>query len=678
MLRQVYEELAGVDSHRLVLVDESAAHTSVTRTYGRGRRESGSTGVLRAAGRRSRWPEGRGSPESLRRWSLRVPPILGQVVRRGRPELRGGRDRQAGGLSPELDDFASSRRNGGRAGGAGPGGWPGAVRDRSRPGRWNAGSSGVPPSRKRFTMRSDKRWDRRSGRGVASGSAGRARWRWRPVLTVLEERRLLATFNVTSPADTLTNGQPTMGTLRWAVEQADVATTPSTIDFNLTTPATITLSQGVLDLTNTSDSVTIDGPGASELSVSGGGSSGVFNVASGVTASISGLTITDGSGGGGYYDDYGAGLYNAGTVTLNNCTISSNYAGGGEGGGLFNSGVATVNDCTITGNTAGYDGNGGGLYNTGTATLTDCTISDNSAAFSRRRPESNTGTITLTDCTISGNSGFADGSGLVIAAARRRSTDCTISGNSAATSAAAWTTRARRRSPTARSSATRPDCEAAAWTTSARPRSPTARSAATRFRECDGGGLANDGTATLTDCTVNGNYALHDGGGLYDSARSRAPSPARSSPATPPPTAPTISRNHASVTGSYNLIGTGGSGGMTGGTDGQHRRRGRSLLAPLADYGGPTETLALLPGSPAIGAGTTVNGVTTDQRGFSRRPSRPTSRLPGPAASCSRPSRAARRPVARLGKAFANPLAVTVTAPTTPASSPAIRSRAAS
>ena len=168
------------------------------------------------------------------------------------------------------------------------------------------------------------------------------------MLTVLEERRLLATFTVTSPADTLTNGQPTMGTLRWAVEQADLATTPSTISFNLTTPATITLSQWVLDLTNTSDSVTIDGPGASQLSVSGGGTSGVFDVASGVTASLSGLTLTGGSGDSGYYGDNGGGLYNDGTVTVNNCTISGNSAGG-RGGGLFNynSGTATLTDCTI-------------------------------------------------------------------------------------------------------------------------------------------------------------------------------------------------------------------------------------------------------------------------------------------------------------------------------------------
>ena len=39
---------------------------------------------------------------------------------------------------------------------------------------------------------------------------------------------------------------------------------------------------------------------------------------------------------------------------------------------------------------------------------------------------------------------------------------------------------------------------------------------------------------------------------------------------------------------------------------------------PLANYGGPTATMALLPGSPAIDAGISVAGVTTDQRGIAR------------------------------------------------------------
>ena len=41
-------------------------------------------------------------------------------------------------------------------------------------------------------------------------------------------------------------------------------------------------------------------------------------------------------------------------------------------------------------------------------------------------------------------------------------------------------------------------------------------------------------------------------------------------------------------------------------------------LAPLGEYGGPTETIALLPGSPAIGAGIGESGVTTDERGSTR------------------------------------------------------------
>ena len=35
-------------------------------------------------------------------------------------------------------------------------------------------------------------------------------------------------------------------------------------------------------------------------------------------------------------------------------------------------------------------------------------------------------------------------------------------------------------------------------------------------------------------------------------------------------------------------------------------------LAPLGDYGGSTETIALLPGSLAVAVGMAVSGVTTD------------------------------------------------------------------
>ena len=69
----------------------------------------------------------------------------------------------------------------------------------------------------------------------------------------------------------------------------------------------------------------------------------------------------------------------------------------------------------------------------------------------------------------------------------------------------------------------------------------------------------------------------------------------------------------AGVTGSNNLVGTGGSGGLVA------TNNLLNVAAPglgvLGSYGGSTQTVALLPGSPAIGAGVAVTGVTTDQRG---------------------------------------------------------------
>ena len=45
---------------------------------------------------------------------------------------------------------------------------------------------------------------------------------------------------------------------------------------------------------------------------------------------------------------------------------------------------------------------------------------------------------------------------------------------------------------------------------------------------------------------------------------------------------------------------------------------GNPLLAPLGNYGGPTQTMALLPGSPAIGTGDPGQAGTADQRGYTR------------------------------------------------------------
>ena len=74
------------------------------------------------------------------------------------------------------------------------------------------------------------------------------------------------------------------------------------------------------------------------------------------------------------------------------------------------------------------------------------------------------------------------------------------------------------------------------------------------------------------------------------------------------------------VSGGFNSLGH----NLIGDTDGSSGWVGTDLLnvdpmlGPLQDNGGPTMTMALLPGSPAIDAGVPVAGITTDQRGISR------------------------------------------------------------
>jgi hypothetical protein len=99
--------------------------------------------------------------------------------------------------------------------------------------------------------------------------------RARPAMEVLEDRCVPSTFTVNSLLD---NGS--VGTLRWAVGQADSTAGPNTINFAPTVFAsaqTISLSLGQLELSNTSGTETITGPAAG-VTVNAGGTSRVFQV----------------------------------------------------------------------------------------------------------------------------------------------------------------------------------------------------------------------------------------------------------------------------------------------------------------------------------------------------------------------------------------------------------------
>jgi len=128
----------------------------------------------------------------------------------------------------------------------------------------------------------------------------------------------------------------------------------------------------------------------------------------------------------------GGGIYNAGTATLTNVTLSGNWAEGGGGGGIYNSnaGTATLIDVTLSGNLAFTEG--GGLYNAGTATLTNATVSDSYGQFNGGGIY-NAGTATLTNATFSGNSTSGHGGGIYNASGTAMLTNVTLSGNWART-----------------------------------------------------------------------------------------------------------------------------------------------------------------------------------------------------------------------------------------------------
>src|SRR5262245_11049382 len=98
----------------------------------------------------------------------------------------------------------------------------------------------------------------------SSGVDGRPRVRLRPVLVALEDRTLLSTFTVDN---TLDDALPTVGTLRWAVGEANSNPGADTIDFDasvFSSPQTVTLTAGELTLTDfgAANATTITGPAA--------------------------------------------------------------------------------------------------------------------------------------------------------------------------------------------------------------------------------------------------------------------------------------------------------------------------------------------------------------------------------------------------------------------------------
>ncbi len=175
------------------------------------------------------------------------------------------------------------------------------------------------------------------------------------------------------------------GSLRRAVE---IAQPESAITFDAGLSGTIKLTSSDLTIAK---NLTIRGPVARTISVSGSKSGHIVHVIKGYSATLSNLIFKDSKTERGF-------IFNDGTLILSNSTVSGNTGCSG----ISNDGTLTLNNSTVSGNSA-PNGDAGGIYNRGTLTLSNSTVSGNSA------PNGvggilNGGTLTLSNSTVSGNS----------------------------------------------------------------------------------------------------------------------------------------------------------------------------------------------------------------------------------------------------------------------------------
>ena len=165
--------------------------------------------------------------------------------------------------------------------------------------------------------------------------------------------------------------------------------TGGVVDFQPGLTGTITLATGELVIDK---DLTIAGPGADVLTVSGNAASQVFDVPGPFTVAIAGLTIDRGQA---PRIQVGGGIVNFGTLTVTDSTISrSVHNFNSLACGIANFGTLTVNRSIVS------DNSDAGIYNLGRLDVADSTFSGNGGEGIR-----NYGALTLTGSTVSDTSG---------------------------------------------------------------------------------------------------------------------------------------------------------------------------------------------------------------------------------------------------------------------------------
>lgn len=415
-------------------------------------------------------------------------------------------------------------------------------------------------------------------------------------LEPLENRLVLAVFNVNTtadsvdvnPGDGIAQDASGLTSLRAAVMEADALGGPSEIilpagTYLLTIAGSLNASaaSGDLDLTCP---ITIVGAGAAATIIDAHGlGDRVFDVSAGAAAnplavSLSDLTVTGGTAPDSSSlptseDDGGGMRLGAYTVaTIDSCVFSDNRApqaaGYGQGGAISSSGALVIRNSRFEQNSA--SNSGGAIFqgeSLASATIQDTTFDGNQATNAGGAIDSST-SLTIDRSTFSnnvarnsagnlGHGGAIDSwSGCMLSL-----TNSTLSGN----------------------------------------------------QSVYGGAISNYGGFIIQSSTIAGNQA-YEGGGFYGGGSNAKFENS------------IIAENSATFFGAdlvdsfvslgHNIVSsTAGNSGFGAVGD---LLNVDPMLAPLADNGGPTQTRALLVGSPAIDAANPLTAPAVDQRGVAR------------------------------------------------------------
>jgi hypothetical protein len=264
-------------------------------------------------------------------------------------------------------------------------------------------------------------------------------------------------------------------------------------------------------------SVTITGAGAGSTTINGWAIDRALYIGSGITVSISGVTITNGSS-----LATGSGFYNLGTTTLTSSIITGNFSSNVAGGIENNTGSLTITDSTVSGNSA--LNNAGGILNTGgTVTITNSTVSGNTALNNGGGIYNNGGTVAITNNSfINGNTATWHGGGIYNWAGTVTATDSTISGNTATTFGGSYGGGIRNLANATITNTTISGNTAengGGGIASSGPltvTNSTISGNSVSIGGIGGGGIYNSSTLTATDTTISGNTATFNGGGIYN------------------------------------------------------------------------------------------------------------------------------------------------------------------